>query len=256
MKVILEMRAALAATLILFAPALAAAQEPAPSPTATPFPSQDPPPPDGGVPTGFDDAIRVPGATPTPTPQDHLQFTGDDDFLKPEDKSEEWDPRKVFPGNYYALPLTVDVGWRPCLDCAGDVYVRPGEVSLWAGYAFQPFPRTTSPFMAGGLEWIVAEVKDDGRTYGRSRLTPTWRFGWNFSAASVYGTAGVILPSEGRDRVGYHAGLGVSSFAMMALAACAAEAIPSVLEVGWDVLPDPETNRMEETFVLKLGWGF
>lgn len=251
-------------------PAVCIAQEtapspsPSPSPSRTPFPAQDAAPPVvPGVPAGFDDAIALPpGATPTPVatpdpfanamPPDH------DDFLAGtgEHEEEDWDPTKAFPGNYYALPLTLDVGWRPCLDCGGNVYERPGEVSIWAGYAFQPFARVSSPYMAVGLDWVVADIDERGTVRGRSRLAPTARWGWNFSAASVYATSGIVLPGEDRKRAGYHVGVGASSFAFLAVAACAAEAIPSVVEVGVDVLEDPEAGRTRGAWTLKFGWGF
>ena len=238
---------------------------PAPDPAATPYPMQDPPPPDadpsGSADPGlgdYDAAIRVPGEPPPERavpdealPDDH------DTFLQ--GKEDRWDPKRIFPGNYYSLPLSVDVGWRPCLECApegGNLYRRPGEFSLWTGYAFQPWERSSAPFMAGGLEWILAESDADGRTRSRSQLRPTWRTGWSFTAASIYASAGVILPDQDRRRVGFHAGVGASSVAVLLLAACAAEAIPSVVEVGYDWLPDPQTDRLQKRFTLKVGWGF
>lgn len=233
--------------------------------TPTPFPTQEEPAPTAtppiGVPSGFDDAI----ATPTPTPDPFAnQFPDDrDDFLRdgpPEghigDDPEEWDPKKPFPGNYYALPLTIDAGWKPCLDCSGDVYSRPGDMTLWAGYAFQPFARVSSPYLAIGLEYTFASIDERYTWRGRSQLAPTGRWGWNFSAASVYATTGVVLPGEGRNKPGYHAGIGASSFAFLAVAACAAEAIPSVVEVGVDFVDDEELNRMRGEWSLKVGWGF
>lgn len=241
-------------------PLLAAAQEA--TPTATPLPTQDTP---AGVPTGFDEAIATPtppAGLPTPTPtleQIGMPADHDDFFGKSRPTEDEWDPHQVFPGNYYAFPLTLDVGWRPCLDCSGNVYRRPGAVTIWAGYAFQPYARVSSPYVAIGLEAIVAGVEEGGATWrGRSRLTPTLRTGWNFSAASVYSVAGVILPEadRGQKRPGYHVGLGASSFAFLALAACTAEAIPSVVEVGADFVDDPKLGRTKGQWTLKVGWGF
>lgn len=242
-------------------PGVALAQTPEASPTAspvaTPFPAQEEPP---GLPPGYDDAIALPpGATPTPTPDpfanampsDHDEFLAGATHM-----DEDWDPQKPFPGNYYALPLTLDVAWKPCLDCAGNVYHRPGTISLWAGYAFQPAARISTPYMAIGLDWELAEFDGNATWRGRSRLAPTARWGWNFSAASVYATTGVVLPGEDRERAGYHAGIGASSFAFLAVAACAAEAIPSVVEVGVDVVQDPELGRRRGAWTLKLGWGF
>lgn len=238
------------------APLAARAQDPTPTPT--PFPAQETP---GGVPPGFDDAIATPtpSATATPIPLDQIGMPEDhDDFFRdPKPAEDDWDPRKPFPGNYYAMPLTLDVGWRPCLDCSGNVYTRPGAVTLWAGYAFQPYAQVSSPYMAAGLEAVVADVEEGGGTWrGRSRLTPTLRSGWNFSAASIYGVAGVIVPGEDRDRAGYHLGLGASSFAFLALAACSAEAIPSVVEIGVDFVQSPKLGRTEGQWTLKVGWGF
>lgn len=246
----------------------AQAQEPqeptaTPSPAATPLPSQETP---SGVPSGYDDAILLPpGATPSPTPVstpsdlDRIGMPPDHDefFAESKPMQEEWDPKKPFPGNYYGLPLTLDVGWRPCLDCSGNVYQRPGDVTLWAGYAFQPWARVSSPYMAMGVEAIVANVEHGGSTWrGRSQWTPTLRAGWNFSAASVYTVAGVIVPGEERDRAGYHVGVGASSFAFLALAACTAEAIPSVIEIGADFHPDARGGRTRGEWTLKVGWGF
>lgn len=258
-------------TLILLASCLAAwgaprrAESGEAQPSPTPYPPPDPAQvgaPSEGVPPGYDDAIALPpGLTPVPSPapgpydaaarQDHDEF-----LAGPGDHGDGWDPSRPLPGNYHALPLTLDVGWSPCLGCSGDVYRRPGDVSLWVGYAFQPYARVSSPFMAAGVEWTLAGVDRRGRWKGRSRLAPTWRWGWNFSAVSVYATTGAVLPSEGRRRLGYHVGAGASSFAFLALAACTAEAIPSVVEVGADFLPEAATGRSERSFVLKIGWGF
>lgn len=238
---------------------------PAPDPAATPYPVQDPPPQGDAPPAGipglgdYDAAIDVPGEEPRRPagPPAELGVEDHDTFL--EGKDDRWDPRRRFPGNYYALPITIDVGWRPCLECApkgGNLYRRPGEFSLWTGYAFQPWERSTAPFLAGGLEWILAESDADGRTRGRSQLRPTWRAGWTFTAASLYASAGVILPDQDRRRVGYHAGIGASSVAVLLLAACAAEAVPSVVELGWDWIPEPGDDRLRQRFVLKVGWGF
>lgn len=231
------------------------------TPTPTPFPGQDAPP---GVPAGFDDAIATPTPTPgaSPTPAYPLDGVGmpldhDDFFEGPKPTEGDWDPSKPFPGNYYALPLTLDLGWRPCLDCGGDVYSRPGNVTMWAGYAFQPWAAIHSPYMAVGVEAVVARVEDRGGTWrGRSQFTPTMRAGWNFSAGSLYGVGGVIVPGEERERTGYHVGVGASSFAFLALAACTAEAIPSVVEIGADFVDDPEAGRRKGEWTLKLGWGF
>jgi hypothetical protein len=245
-------------------PAFAQAPEPTPSPeaaaspTATPFPMQDDP---AGLPPGFDDAIVLPpGATPTPTPDPFANAmpSDHDDFLSGNGShmEDEWDPKKPFPGNYYAFPLTIDVAWHPCLDCSGDVYSRPGAISLWAGYAFQPAARISTPYMAIGLEYGLAEIDENQTWHGRSRLAPTARWGWNFSAASVYATTGIVIPGEDRERAGYHVGIGASSFAFLAVAACASEAIPSVVEVGVDLEHDPELGRRRGAWTLKLGWGF
>lgn len=250
----------------LLLPAVAAAQEatssPPPSPTPTPYPEQDTPP--ARVPPGFDEAIATPTPTPdpaaTPLPEGFEKpedWKERDDFFREGDRPDEaWDPNKVFPGNYWALPVTIDVGWRPCLECAGDVYRRPGHVVAWAGYAFQPWPEITSPFAAIGAEWQAGAIDENGTWQGASRLTPSVRWGWNFSAASVYAVTGVVLPSEGRERAGWHVGAGVSSFAFLAVAACAAEAIPSVVEVGADFLEDEETGRTQGEWTVKLGWGW
>lgn len=255
------------------APALAQSESPtstpaanasaSPTPEATPYPVQDP-----GV-GGYDDAIKVDGkpvAEPQ-DPEDPDEPVPDPDPYKDsysglqrhDDGDDRWDPSKAFPGNYYALPLTMDVGWRPCLECApenGNAYDRPGTFSLWAGYAFQPWERSSAPFMAGGLEWVFVENDGIGKAKGRSQLRPTWRWGWTFTAASLYASTGVILPDQDRKKVGWHVGAGVSSVAVLALAACAGEAIPSVVEVGWDFLPDPVDGKMRDEFVLRLGWGF
>ena len=260
----------LALLMLAAAPALAqdatptptATPEATPAATATPYPAQDEPP-NTGVPAGFDAAIATPTPTPDPFadqfPPDHDDFLrgGSDDEPPPFSDHEEWDPKKPFPGNYYALPLTVDVGWKPCLDCSGDVYSRPGEVVAWAGYAFQPFARVSSPYMAMGLEATLGDLDENARRWdGRSKLQPTARWGWNFSAASIYATSGVILPGEEREKAGYHVGVGASSFAFMALSLCAAEAIPSVIEVGADFVDDEELGRMRGQWSLKIGWGF
>ncbi len=262
------MRAPALAVLLLW-PVAATAQEPSPtpsaSPTETPFPEQDRPPGDW---RGYDEAIRTGEETPTPTPSATPDPFVDQQWKEHEEymrqKEETWDPSRVFPGNYATLPLTIDVGFRPCLDCSPGVNLwdRPGELSLWAGYAFQPLTRTSSPFMAGGVEWIGGEwiLGNDGefdRTFrGRSQIRPTWRAGWNFTAASVYASGGVILPDRGRSKLGYHVGVGVSSIAMLAVSVCAAEAIPSVFEAGWDFEESLTTGRVEDRFVLKVGWGF
>lgn len=233
---------------------------PVASPEPTPYPVQDP-----GL-GGYDDAIKVDGV-PVDDPTDEDEPIPDPDPYKDsysglqrhDDGDDRWDPSKAFPGNYYALPLTLDVGWRPCLDCApqnGNAYDRPGTFSLWAGYAFQPWKRSSAPFMAGGLEWVFVENDGIGKAKGRSQLRPTWRWGWSFTAASVYATSGVILPDQERKKIGYHVGAGFSSVVVLALAACAGEAIPSVVEVGWDFLPDPVDGKMRDEFVLRLGWGF
>lgn len=242
--------------------ALAQSETPTPTPEPTPFPVQDP-----GF-GGYDEAIKVDGQPvgstedpdddePVPDPDPYKDsYSG---LQRHDDGDDRWDPRKPFPGNYYALPLTLDVGWRPCLDCApenGNAYDRPGTFSLWAGYAFQPWERSSAPFMAGGLEWVFVENDGIGKAKGRSQLRPTWRWGWSFTAASVYATSGVILPDQERTKVGYHVGAGVSSVVVLALAACAGEAIPSVVELGWDFLPDPVDGKMRDEFVLRLGWGF
>lgn len=234
----------------------AAGQEATPSPTATPFPVQDTPP---GLPPGFDDAIATPTPASTPVPLDSIAMPPDhDDFLsEPPPDDSDWDPTKPFPGNYYSVPVTLDVGWRPCLDCSGNVFDRPGSVTLWAGYAFQPWAAIQSPYMALGVEATVASVEGGGGTWrGRKQLVPTLRTGWNFSAASVYTVAGVIVPGEERSKTGYHVGIGASSFAFLALAACSAEAIPSVIEIGADFVDDEELGRKKGEWTLKLGWGF
>lgn len=252
----------------LLRPALAVAQQgtetppPAASPSPTPYPPQDPPA--VLVPPGFDDAIATPIPTPdpaaTPLPpgfEKPPDWQERDDFFREDlEKDAEWDPNRMFPGNYWALPVTIDAGWRPCLECAGDVYRRPGEVVFWAGYAFQAWPQVTSPFAAVGAEWQAGSIDERGVWRPASRLTPTVRWGWNFSAASVYAVTGVVLPSGGRDRAGWHAGVGVSSFAFLAFAACAAEAIPSVIEIGGDFLEDEETGRTRGAWTVKLGWGW
>jgi hypothetical protein len=255
-------RAALALALAIL-PAAARAAEPTPTPT--PFPQQDGGPPPDATPSPtpiqeFDDAIHAPGTeTPSPTPTPALLPPDHDAFL--ENGDSKWTPDRVFPGNYHALPLSAEVAWRPCLGggCGADsnLYRRDGDVSIWSGFAFQPFAATSAPFMAVGADWVVGH-RDGTSLRHASRFAPTWRWGWSFTAISVYGSAGVILPSDGRTHAGYHVGVGTSSIALLAVAACAGEALPSVMELGWDYLPDPATptahNRAH--FVLKLGWGF
>ena len=248
---------------LLLLPAAALAQsESTPTPTATaeptPYPVQD-----SGL-GGYDDAIKVPEtASPDPTPEPSLSESvpEDDSGLQgiDSDENDRWDPGKAFPGNYYALPLTMDLGWRPCLECApdnGNAYDRPGTFSLWAGYAFQPWKKSSAPFMAGGLEWVFVENDGIGKAKGRSQLRPTWRWGWSFTAGSLYASTGLILPDQDRTKVGYHLGAGFSSVAILAVAACAGEAIPSVVEVGWDFVQEPAGGKVEDQFVLKVGWGF
>lgn len=247
----------------LLIPSAAFAQSeatPTPTPEATPYPVQDP-----GL-GGYDDAIKVDGMPVDPTESDadadpDPDTETDDSGLRGIDSGEDdrWDPGKAFPGNYYSLPLTLDIGWRPCLECApenGNTYDRPGTFSLWAGYAFQPWKKSSAPFMAGGLEWVFVENDGIGKAKGRSQLRPTWRFGWSFTAGSLYASTGMILPDQERTKVGYHLGAGFSSIAVLAVAACAGEAIPSVVEVGYDFVQEPTGGKLRDEFVLKVGWGF
>lgn len=253
-------------------PTASASPSPAASPvaTATPFPEQPRPGEHDvmGLPPGYDDAIHVEGQpTPSPTPDPLLipQGREDDDPLSPshmESHGPPWDSSKAFPGNYYALPLSVEFAFRPCLTCRGvpagrPFLQRPGEMSAWAGYAFQPFPGISAPFMAAGLDWTFYENGNDGTTHTRNLLAPTWRVGWNWTAVNVYGQFGVYLPGESRNRAGFHAGIGASSFPILVFSACAGEVIPSIYEVGYDWLPpDPTTHESRNRWVLKVGWGF
>jgi hypothetical protein len=244
-----------------------------PAPEPTPFPVQDP----GGVPHGYDDEIRIPpgtvdssgrisadpGAIPPAGFDDQgrpLSNPADGDLQPPKETTEKWDPKKVFPGNYYALPLTMDFSFRPCLDCKNvpsntPFLQRPGELSLWAGYAFQPFAKTSSPYMAGGVEWIFTENRESGVHDHHSQWMPTWRWGWNFTSANFYADGALIFNTEPHTRTGYHVGIGGSSVALLALSICVGELVPSVSEIGYDFVPD-ETGRTRARFIWKIGWGF
>ncbi len=239
---------------------------PAASPTPTPFPSQDPPPGREGVPPGYDDAILVPATNGEPSNAATVPPPGwertDDPEKAPPEKDSKWDPKKVFPGNYWALPFSADFSFHPCLDCRGvpaqtPFLKRPGELSIWVGYAFQPFPQSSSPFMAGGVDWLFLENGEDGRNRHRLTLAPTWRVGWNWTGENAYSSFGVVLPGTERTDVGYRVGVGASSFALLALAVCIGEAVPSVIEGGYEwIPPDKRTGERRDRFTLKLGWGF
>ena len=176
-----------------------------------------------------------------------LSLQGDDDdaATKPSESA--------IPGNYHALPLSLDVAWRPCLDCSGrapwntGLSQVPGRLSAWGGGVWQPWAGS-SPIVGGGVEWIFTENREPGaRTH---LLMPELRAGWNFHALAVYGDAAWIPAGDGH-RAGLHWGVGTSSIAMLALGACVGYVLPSVIELGWDVAP-----REPARFGVKVGWGF
>lgn len=157
------------------------------------------------------------------------------------------------PGNYHALPVSLDVAWRPCLACSGRAPWNtgwtqvPGRLSAWGGGVYQP-RSGSAPFAGAGVEWIFTENREPGaRT---NVLMPELRAGWNFHALAVYGDAAWIPAGDG-ERAGLHWGVGTSSIAMLAIGACVGYVIPSVVELGFDSVP-----RQPARFGVKVGWGF